>query len=80
MLESLFALISGGNGLLIGLAAILAAVGGAYIKGRAAANKDDQAKEAVENARQLQNIADAANARNSVKPTDSVRDDPYRRD
>lgn len=80
MLDLLLSFVTGGNGIIAGLAAILALVTAAYVKGRSSANTAHTAKEAADNARQLKEIAAASNARNSVKSTDSVSDDKYRRD
>lgn len=76
-METLFSLFSG-SGLLIG--GIIAAIIAAYVKGRTTERTKQKAKEKDAYERHLQDIADAADARNRVKPSDSVHDDPYRRD
>ncbi|MGE9266419.1 hypothetical protein ACQKHB_23110 [Escherichia coli] len=80
MMATILSLISGGNGLLALLTAATGIVVAAYFKGRAAANANYEAKEAAAHERQLNDVAEANNARNRVRPTDSVSDDKYRRD
>lgn len=45
MIELVTSLLGGGNGLLVGLAAILAFVVGAFFKGRSSGKKTEQAKQ-----------------------------------
>ena len=80
MVDLLISLVSGGNGLLVVLAAIFAAVTAAYLKGRSAALTSQIAKERDAYERHLEDLTTAAGARNRVQPSDSVQSDPYRRD
>lgn len=50
------------------------------LSGAKAERNANRAKEADAYEKHLQDIADAANAGNSVRPSDSLLDDPYNRD
>ncbi len=79
-MEILLSLISGGGGIAAVIAAILAAIGAAYLKGRSAEKTKHKAKEADAYERHLEDIANANDARNRVNPHKLPVNDPYRRD
>ncbi len=79
-MSTLVAMFSGSNGIIAGIAALIAAIGAAYLKGRSAERTKQKAKEKDAYERHLKDIADAADARNRVQPSDSVQNDKYRRD
>ncbi|NTS31246.1 hypothetical protein HQ945_08260 [Phyllobacterium sp. BT25] len=79
-MSTILALFSGSNGIIAGIATLIAAIGAAYLKGRSAERTKQKAKEKDAYERHLKDIADAADARNHVQPSDSVQNDKYRRD
>lgn len=78
-MEALLGLLTGGNGWIAGLLAIVALIGGAYFKGKSAGKQVADAKKAAEYEKHLKDIAKASDARANA-PTDDSVPDKYRRD
>lgn len=79
-MDLLISLVSGGNGLLVALGAILATAIAAFVKGRSVERSKQEAKDSDALQTHYKDVADAASARAGITP-DSVRDhDTYRRD
>lgn len=80
MMATILSLISGGNGLLVALGAVLAAIVAAFFKGRSVERTNQKARNADALQNHYNDVAAAADAR-SRADADGMRDnDPYKRD
>lgn len=80
MLDALLSLVSGGGGIAAVVAAIIAAIGAAYLKGKSSERTKQKARNADALEKHYDDISKAADARSNVT-ADSMRDkDPYQRD
>lgn len=79
-MATILSLISGGNGLLVALGAVLAAIVAAFFKGRSVERTNQKARNADALQNHYNDVAAAADAR-SRADADGMRDnDPYKRD
>ncbi|WP_427351172.1 hypothetical protein [Erwinia amylovora] len=79
-MNALLGLFTGGNGLLVALGAVLAAIVAAFFKGRSVERTNQRAKENDAYENHLKDVADAADARNRVDADRVRNNDPYKRD
>ncbi|MGN8022987.1 hypothetical protein ACTJJ7_19970 [Phyllobacterium sp. 22229] len=78
-MATILSLISGGNGLLVALGAVLAAIVAAFFKGRSVERTNQKARNADALENHYKDVSSAADARHNVN-SDGVRNDPYKRD
>jgi divalent metal cation (Fe/Co/Zn/Cd) transporter len=79
-MATILSLISGGNGLLVALGAVLAAIVAAFFKGRSVERTNQKARNADALQNHYNDVAAAADARSRVD-ADGMRDNaPYKRD
>lgn len=79
-MATILSLISGGNGLLVALGAVLTAIVAAFFKGRSVERTNQKARNADALQNHYNDVAAAADAR-SRADADGMRDnDPYKRD
>lgn len=79
-MATILSLISGGNGLLVALGAVLAAIVAAFFKGRSVERTNQKARNADALQNHYNDVAAAADARSRVNADSVRRNDPYKRD